>query len=68
MFRQDFAAVDAATPVTGYDVVVCRGCGAAYADGIPSQDAFYQTTATCRNTNTRSAVARNHNTIGAASS
>ena len=42
MFRQDFAAVDAATPVTGYDVVVCRGCGAAYADGIPSQDAFDQ--------------------------
>ena len=42
MFRQDFAAVDAATPVTGYDVVVCGGCGAAYADGIPTQDAFDQ--------------------------
>jgi SAM-dependent methyltransferase len=42
VFRQDFAAVDAATPVTGYDVVVCGGCGAAYADGIPTQDAFDQ--------------------------
>jgi SAM-dependent methyltransferase len=42
VFRQAFAAVDASTPVTGYDVVVCGGCGAAYADGIPTQDAFDQ--------------------------
>ena len=40
MFRQDFAAVDEATPVTGYDVVICTACGAAFADGIPAQDAF----------------------------
>jgi SAM-dependent methyltransferase len=40
VFRQDFAAVDQATPVTGYDVAVCGGCGAGYADGIPEQAAF----------------------------
>jgi SAM-dependent methyltransferase len=40
LFRQDFAAVDAATPVTGYDVVVCSNCGGAYADGIPDQRTF----------------------------
>jgi SAM-dependent methyltransferase len=40
VFRQDFAAVEQATPVTGYDVVVCQRCGAAYADGIPDQAAF----------------------------
>lgn len=39
-FRQDFAAVEAATPVTGYDVVTCTACGCGYADGIPDQDAF----------------------------
>jgi SAM-dependent methyltransferase len=40
LFRQDFAAVEMATPVTGYDVAVCRSCGAGYADGIPDQRAF----------------------------
>ena len=40
VFRQDFAAVEQATPVTGYDVAVCQRCGAAYADGIPDQAAF----------------------------
>ena len=40
LFRQDFAAVELATPVTGYDVVVCMSCGAGYADGIPDQRAF----------------------------
>ena len=40
LFRQQFAAVDGATPVTGYDVVVCGRCGSGYADGIPGQDAF----------------------------
>jgi SAM-dependent methyltransferase len=39
-FHQRFAAVEQATPVTGYDVVVCERCGAAYADGIPDQAAF----------------------------
>ena len=37
LFRQEFAAVDQATPVTGYDVVVCERCGGGYADGIPDQ-------------------------------
>ena len=40
VFRQEFAAVDQATPVTGYDVVVCDRCGGGYADGIPDQPAF----------------------------
>jgi SAM-dependent methyltransferase len=40
VFRQQFATVDQATPVTGYDVVVCERCGGGYADGIPDQPAF----------------------------
>src|SRR5688500_5020055 len=40
VFHQEFAAVDTAIPVTGYDVVVCKRCGGAYADGIPDQAAF----------------------------
>jgi SAM-dependent methyltransferase len=40
LFHQEFAAVDQAIPVTGYDVVVCERCGGAYADGIPDQAAF----------------------------
>src|SRR3954470_4291056 len=40
LFRQEFAAVEAATPVTGYDVAVCARCGAGYADGIPTQAEF----------------------------
>ena len=39
-FHQQFATVDQATPVTGYDVVVCERCGAGFADGIPDQAAF----------------------------
>jgi trans-aconitate methyltransferase len=39
-FTQRFAAIDQATPVTGYDVAVCQRCGAAYADGIPDQATF----------------------------
>jgi len=39
-FHQEFAAVEQATPVTGYDVVVCQRCGGGYADGIPDQAAF----------------------------
>jgi len=40
LFRQEFAAVESATPVTGYDVSVCGECGCGYADGIPDQRAF----------------------------
>ena len=40
IFRQQFAEVEAVTLVTGYDVVVCRRCGAGFADGIPDQSAF----------------------------
>ena len=40
LFHQAFAAVDEATPVTGYDVVACDACGCGYADGIPDQRAF----------------------------
>lgn len=40
LFRQEFAAVDQATPITGYEVVVCGRCGFGYADGLPGQDAF----------------------------
>ncbi|MFI5244639.1 MAG: methyltransferase domain-containing protein [Gemmatimonadales bacterium] len=40
LFHQQFASVEGATPVAGYDVSVCRACGAGYADGIPEQDAF----------------------------
>jgi SAM-dependent methyltransferase len=40
VFRQDFATVEQATPVSGYDVAICNRCGGAYADGIPDQAAF----------------------------
>jgi len=40
IFRQQFAAIEGATIVDGYDVVTCRACGFAYADGIPEQQAF----------------------------
>ena len=40
LFQQQFAAVEQATPVTGYDVAVCERCGAGYADGIPEQAVF----------------------------
>ena len=40
LFQQVFAAVEQATPVTGYDVAVCDACGCGYADGIPDQRAF----------------------------
>jgi 2-polyprenyl-3-methyl-5-hydroxy-6-metoxy-1,4-benzoquinol methylase len=40
LFRQDFAEIEAATVVDGYDVVVCQRCGAGFADDIPSQEAF----------------------------
>lgn len=40
LFTQEFAAIEQATPVDGYDVVVCEACGAGFADGIPDQRAF----------------------------
>ena len=45
VYRQRFAVEDDGTRIAGYDVVVCRPCGAVYADGIPSQkalDAYYR--------------------------
>ena len=42
LFRQQFAAVEQATPVTGYGVAVCDACGCGYAEGIPGQRAFDQ--------------------------
>ena len=40
LFRQEFAEIDSATVVGGYDVVVCERCGAGFADDIPDQPAF----------------------------
>jgi SAM-dependent methyltransferase len=40
LFHQEFAAVDHATSLTGYDVVACERCGGGYADGVPDQHAF----------------------------
>jgi SAM-dependent methyltransferase len=40
LFHQEFAVVEQATPVAGYDVVVCDRCGGAYADRIPDQSDF----------------------------
>jgi SAM-dependent methyltransferase len=37
VYRQRFAIDDDGTRITGYDVVACNGCGAVYADRIPSQ-------------------------------
>ncbi len=40
LFRQQFAAMSAGSLLAGYEVVICRGCGAGYADAIPPQAAF----------------------------
>jgi SAM-dependent methyltransferase len=40
LFRQRFDQLSQAKLLDGYDVVVCRRCGAGYADDIPPQDAF----------------------------
>jgi SAM-dependent methyltransferase len=45
LFRQAFEQFTAASLMDGYDVVVCEGCGAGFADDIPSQsvfDAYYR--------------------------
>jgi len=40
IFEQRFAPVEAASLLSGYDVVACRACGCAYADRVPPQAAF----------------------------
>jgi len=40
MYRQVFGDISRVSFLKGYDVVVCRSCGFAFADNIPSQDAF----------------------------
>jgi len=40
LFRQRFERPPAFSPVSGYDVVACDACGAAFADGIPPQAEF----------------------------
>src|ERR671938_427678 len=45
LFRQEFAAVERASALAGYDVVVCTACGCGFADRIPEQavfDAYYR--------------------------
>ena len=45
VYRQRFAVEDDGKRIPGYTVVICRPCGAVYADGIPSQealDAYYR--------------------------
>ncbi len=40
LFRQSFAALSSGALLEGYDVVVCAGCGFAFADQLPSPEAF----------------------------
>jgi SAM-dependent methyltransferase len=40
LFHQVFSAFSEGGLLTGYDVVVCAECGAAYADGIPAREIF----------------------------
>src|SRR5580658_3984870 len=40
LFRQSFCAFSEGGLLTGYDLVVCAQCGAAYADGIPPREVF----------------------------
>ena len=45
VYSQHFVPFDGAVLLDGYDVVVCKGCGFGYADGIPDQaefDAYYR--------------------------
>ena len=45
VYHQRFAVEDDGTRIAAYHVVVCRPCGAVYADGIPAQevlDAYYR--------------------------
>ena len=40
LFRQRFAPVEAASLLSGYDIVVCSDCGGGFADRLPPQAAF----------------------------
>jgi hypothetical protein len=40
LFRQSFEQLSRVSLLSGYDVVICRGCGAGYADDIPPQPVF----------------------------
>jgi SAM-dependent methyltransferase len=40
LFRQNFEQLSEARLVDGYDVVICRDCGAGFADDIPPQSVF----------------------------
>ncbi|HEX2100391.1 MAG TPA: class I SAM-dependent methyltransferase, partial [Candidatus Synoicihabitans sp.] len=40
LFRQQFSQLSEGSLFSGYDLVCCATCGAAYADGIPPQTAF----------------------------
>jgi SAM-dependent methyltransferase len=40
LFRQTFCAFSEGGLLTGYDLVVCAQCGAAYADRIPAREVF----------------------------
>jgi SAM-dependent methyltransferase len=40
LFRQTFETLAGVSALGGYDVVTCEACGFAYADRIPTQDAF----------------------------
>ena len=45
LYRQSFEQLSRARLLNGYDVVVCRDCGAGFASGIPEQavfDAYYR--------------------------
>ena len=45
LFQQRFERLSMASPMDGYEVVVCTECGAGYADHIPTQaefDAYYR--------------------------
>jgi SAM-dependent methyltransferase len=40
LFRQTFSEMSKGSLLGGYDVVICEGCGFAFADRIPGQSAF----------------------------
>ena len=40
LFRQELSRLSQGSLMDGFDLAVCDDCGAAYADGIPAQEAF----------------------------
>jgi SAM-dependent methyltransferase len=40
LFHQSFGALSQGSLLAGFDLVVCKDCGAGYADDVPGQDAF----------------------------